>query len=393
MEHSISSDFIRGHIDTIILHTITDGDKFAQQISDTIEEKSQNKYQINQATLYSSLKRLESLGYVKSYWNDAPDGRRKFIKITDTGKAFLEENMSVWAYSRGIIDKLMDAQPEQVVKYVEIEKPIQSPVAIDIDKTNIESDIKSTSNQFQQNIEKPVEKLDTNINDISFRSILAELIKTNDVIEINSDEKNDTQEIISEKQEKLKLEDTIDDVDYIPNNNVGFSQIDFTDIIETCKKDDLKVKISTKNASIKVGSVYVNLVNFVSSIMIFVICLAEFLYVSSRYSEILGLNPLISVIAICAFSIFPIIKLINYTQKPKKTAPKIFGDTILVSFIVAFNIILITFALNLLLNVDFNETSTIILSLALPVILTLNSIIYFVVRFLFSKIKCFRYKV
>ena len=31
MEHSISSDLIRGHIDTIILHTLIDGDKYPHQ--------------------------------------------------------------------------------------------------------------------------------------------------------------------------------------------------------------------------------------------------------------------------------------------------------------------------------------------------------------------------
>ena len=36
----ISSDLIRGHIDTIILHTLLDGDKYAEQISDTIDKKS-----------------------------------------------------------------------------------------------------------------------------------------------------------------------------------------------------------------------------------------------------------------------------------------------------------------------------------------------------------------
>jgi PadR family transcriptional regulator PadR len=83
MEHpAISSDLIRGHIDTIILHSLLNGDKFPQQISDYIEIKSEKNYQINQATLYSSLKRLESLNYVSSYWNDAENGRRKFYKIT-----------------------------------------------------------------------------------------------------------------------------------------------------------------------------------------------------------------------------------------------------------------------------------------------------------------------
>ena len=42
-QKAISSDLIRGHIDTIILHTLLSGDKHAQQISDAIEEKSQNQ--------------------------------------------------------------------------------------------------------------------------------------------------------------------------------------------------------------------------------------------------------------------------------------------------------------------------------------------------------------
>ena len=80
-QHAISSDLIRGHIDTIILHTLLDGDKYAQQISDSIEEKSEKEYKINQATLYSSLKRLESLRFVKSYWNDSETGRRKYFNL------------------------------------------------------------------------------------------------------------------------------------------------------------------------------------------------------------------------------------------------------------------------------------------------------------------------
>ena len=62
---AISSDLIRGHIDTIILHTLLDGDKYAQQIIDSVDLKSEKQYQLNQATLYSSLKRLESGGFVK----------------------------------------------------------------------------------------------------------------------------------------------------------------------------------------------------------------------------------------------------------------------------------------------------------------------------------------
>lgn len=404
MEHSISSDFIRGHIDTIILHSIIDNDKFAQQISDTIEQKSQNKYQINQATLYSSLKRLESLGYVKSYWNDAPDGRRKYIKITDSGKQYLQENISVWAYSRGIIDKLIDVQPEQVVKYVEIEKIVEKPVEKIIEKPVLSPILQQTENIDTKIDEiKPVtaenqstEKIDTNLNDIAFRSILAELIKSNDAVEKNKTQLEDNEIIelnLTEKQEKIKLEDTIDDTKYIPQKTGDFNKIDFSDIVENAKNDDLKVKVSSKNPSIKVGSVYVNLLNFVASILIFGLTLTEFIYISANYSQILGFTTVITVASICILSIFPIISLFRYVKKPKKTAQKIHGDSILVSFIVAFNVILIAFALNLLLNINFNATETIIYTLAIPTILAIDSIVYYILRFLLSKIKAFKYTI
>ena len=82
----ITSDFIRGHIDTIILKSILSGDKHAQEISNYIEEKSNGSYVVKQATLYSALKRLENTKLVNAYWRDAPEGgRRRYFKITQKG--------------------------------------------------------------------------------------------------------------------------------------------------------------------------------------------------------------------------------------------------------------------------------------------------------------------
>ena len=117
MEKSqISSDLIRGHIDTIILYSLLDGDKFAQQIADHVKLKSGENYELNQATLYSSLKRLENLKYVNAYWNDSESGRRRFFSLTDLGKSVVNDNLSSWTFSRAIIDKLMDIKPEGEIK-------------------------------------------------------------------------------------------------------------------------------------------------------------------------------------------------------------------------------------------------------------------------------------
>ena len=156
MEQAISSDLIRGHVDTIILHTLLDGDKFAQQITDFVENKSENCYQINQATLYSSLKRLENLKYVKSYWNDFESGRRKFFSITQLGKDVVEKNLCDWMYSKGIIDKLLDSKQENNVVYVE--KIVEKSVEVNQSTTAFNSQSTLSSNEkiqeYFDNIEK-----------------------------------------------------------------------------------------------------------------------------------------------------------------------------------------------------------------------------------------------
>lgn len=105
---SISSDLIRGHINTIILRMLYDGDKYGYEIIDEIEEKSKGQYTLKQPTLYSALKRLESQDYVTSYWGGASNGgRRKYFQITEKGKAVVEQNRAEWEYSRTVIDSLI----------------------------------------------------------------------------------------------------------------------------------------------------------------------------------------------------------------------------------------------------------------------------------------------
>ena len=92
---TISSDLIRGHINTIILRTLYDGDKYGYEIINEIEEKSKKQYTLKQPTLYSALKRLESQDYVTSYWGGASNGgRRKYFQITDKGRQVVEQNLA-----------------------------------------------------------------------------------------------------------------------------------------------------------------------------------------------------------------------------------------------------------------------------------------------------------
>lgn len=108
MENTIQSDLIRGHINTIILKALFDGDRYGYDIVREIEQKSSGQYKLKQPTLYSCLKRLEIQGFIRSYWGAKSNGgRRKYFTLTDMGRELFIKNQHEWEYSRTVIDKLI----------------------------------------------------------------------------------------------------------------------------------------------------------------------------------------------------------------------------------------------------------------------------------------------
>ena len=84
MPKEINSDLLRGNINTIILSALYSGDRYGYEIVNEIEKKSRGQFTIKQPTLYSCLKRLETQGYVTSYWGGQSNGgRRKYFSLTD----------------------------------------------------------------------------------------------------------------------------------------------------------------------------------------------------------------------------------------------------------------------------------------------------------------------
>jgi len=106
--------FLKGSIETIILNALYSGDKYGYEIAREIKEKTENKYEIKQPTLYGYLKRLEQSKLILSYWGggDSNGGRRRYYKLTEQGKNVCLEYMSEWNFQRDIIDSLV-AQPDK----------------------------------------------------------------------------------------------------------------------------------------------------------------------------------------------------------------------------------------------------------------------------------------
>lgn len=107
----IPSDILRGHTDTIILARLMEGDSYGYIINKTIQEKTQGAFELKEATLYTTFRRLEQSGLITSYWGgEATGARRRYYSITDAGRAVYAENVRDWQRARELIDTLISGE-------------------------------------------------------------------------------------------------------------------------------------------------------------------------------------------------------------------------------------------------------------------------------------------
>ena len=107
-ERSLKFNLLRGHTDTIILKLLYEEDRYGYEIIKLITKNSQGEYELKEATMYSSLRRLEADGDVVWYWgDDTKGGRRKYFKITEKGKKTYENNKKNCEHSKKILEKLL----------------------------------------------------------------------------------------------------------------------------------------------------------------------------------------------------------------------------------------------------------------------------------------------
>lgn len=176
----IPSEMFRGHLDTIILLSLVDEDKHTNQIREEIEKRSDGQFELKQGTFYSCLQRIVKQGYVTEYRASTPEGRRKFLQLTEKGKNYIDDNKDKWAVSRSIVNTLFDT-PEKEKKKVEVPKPVpqkqpdKSP-DFDIDsalRDFLNSDDTSHKTEIKAE-EKPVEPektISSNVTIIDFGDI------------------------------------------------------------------------------------------------------------------------------------------------------------------------------------------------------------------------------
>lgn len=104
----ISSDIIRGHIDTLILKLLQEKDMYGYQLSNEIKERTMSKFDVKEATLYSVVQRLEGKKMISSYIGEKTHGgKRRYYRITPFGKAYYQAMIQEWKLLREIMSAVL----------------------------------------------------------------------------------------------------------------------------------------------------------------------------------------------------------------------------------------------------------------------------------------------
>jgi len=93
----IAKDLVAASTTPLVLGILADGESYGYAILKQVSDLSGGRLEWTDGLLYPLLHRLERLGHVESAWRQ-PDGgrRRKYYRITDQGRAELEEQHRQW---------------------------------------------------------------------------------------------------------------------------------------------------------------------------------------------------------------------------------------------------------------------------------------------------------
>ncbi len=111
---SITGDLIRGHTDAIILARLLHTDSYGYEINKVISTLSAGRFELNEATMYNTFKRLEDLEYITSYWgNSCAGARRRYYTITPAGRDACHRLLMEWKETKEIMDQLLETEEKQ----------------------------------------------------------------------------------------------------------------------------------------------------------------------------------------------------------------------------------------------------------------------------------------
>ncbi len=108
---SIRGDQLRGHMETIVLSALAEGQTHGFELLKRLQERSEGTFDLKEGTLYPVLYRLEAAGLVKAQWekeNSSRRGpRRRLYQLTSKGTKALDKARNDWQIFTEVLGRLI----------------------------------------------------------------------------------------------------------------------------------------------------------------------------------------------------------------------------------------------------------------------------------------------
>jgi PadR family transcriptional regulator, regulatory protein PadR len=109
---TLGNEVKRGSTEMLILALVEDHPRHGYEIAKLIEERSDGVLQFHVASLYPLLYRMEKRGLIKGTWIEkAGQRRRRFYKLTASGKKVLSEQRQTWSDFFSALDRVAKITP------------------------------------------------------------------------------------------------------------------------------------------------------------------------------------------------------------------------------------------------------------------------------------------
>jgi PadR family transcriptional regulator, regulatory protein PadR len=90
-------DVLQGTLDMLVLQSLLLGPAHGYTIVNRIQQRSDDRLQIGQGSLYPALHRLEGRKWIGSYWATSENNRRaRYYRLTPAGGRQLADETSRW---------------------------------------------------------------------------------------------------------------------------------------------------------------------------------------------------------------------------------------------------------------------------------------------------------
>jgi DNA-binding PadR family transcriptional regulator len=102
-----SGDLLRGQLDRLLLAVLADAPGHGYELAQRLHQRSGNKFEAPEGSLYPALHRLEKAGRVKSTWDVSSGRRRRVYSLTSSGRRQLHGWRTEWVTFSSAVDSVL----------------------------------------------------------------------------------------------------------------------------------------------------------------------------------------------------------------------------------------------------------------------------------------------